>query len=68
MIYPEGKPGSLMTDEKIAQLQASFKSGVEKSKASLGSRWLMHPENKVRKIDVRRVLDTIPRFLLKENQ
>lgn len=65
MIYPEGKPGSVMTDEKIAQLQQYFKEGIEKSKESLGTRWLMHPQNKVKKIDHQRVLETIPRFLLK---
>ncbi len=66
MIYTEGKPGSLMTDEKIAQLQASFKEGIEKSKQMLGSRWVTHPDNKVAKKPDPRVLETIPAFLLKK--
>ena len=65
MIYPDGKPGSIMTEEKISQLQQYNQEGIEKSKESLGTRWLMHPQNKVKKIDHQRVLETIPRFLLK---
>lgn len=55
-----------MTDEKIAQLQASFKEGIEKSKQMLGSRWVTHPDNKVAKKPDPRVLETIPAFLLKK--
>ncbi|HET8689422.1 MAG TPA: hypothetical protein VFM18_22655 [Methanosarcina sp.] len=65
MIYTEGKPGSLMTDEKIAQLQQHNQAGIERSKQALGKTWLMHPDNKVQRIDRRRVLETIPAYLLK---
>lgn len=66
MIYPEGKVGSSMTDEKIAQLQASFKEGIERSKKMLGNRWVLHPDNRTQKTQSNRVLETIPKFLLKD--
>lgn len=65
MIYPDGKPGSIMTDEKISQLQQHNQEGIERCKQSLGTRWLMHPENKVKKVSHQRVLQMIPAFLLK---
>lgn len=50
MIYPEGKPNSVMTQEKLEQLEVRNRDLVEQAKGKMGVKFLFHPENQVKKI------------------
>lgn len=50
MIYPEGKPDSLMTTEKLEKLELINQEKVELAKKKLGIKFLLHPANMVKKI------------------
>lgn len=50
MVYPEGKPGSIMTQEKVQDLQLINRNNFEVAKEKLGTKYLCHPSNQVKKI------------------
>lgn len=50
MIYPEGKPDSIMTPEKIEKLENLNREKVEIAKKNMGIKFLLHPANKVKKL------------------
>lgn len=70
MIYPDGKPNSQMTDEKVQQLRDLITVQVQQVKEDMGSKYVLHPSNNKKRLKnaPNNILHTIPAFLLKQKR